>query len=358
MKYQKILITGGAGFVGANLAIDFKKKYPQLTVIALDNLKRRGAELNINRLKEKGVEFVHGDVRCPEDLSGLDLGKNFLMIECSAEPSVLAGVNSSPEYLLNTNLMGAINCFEMARKSRADVIFLSTSRVYPIEPLTKLKYKETPTRYALDEKQPLVGVSEKGISEKFSLEGARSLYGATKLCSELIFQEYQAAYGLRGVINRCGVITGPWQMGKVDQGVVVLWMARHFFGGNLSYIGYGGKGKQVRDFIHVKDLFDLLDQQVGRIDKYDGQVFNVGGGVENSFSLLELTRLCRQVTDKKIKLGAVKETRPNDIRIYLTDSEKVKEATGWKPKIGLEKTLEDIHRWLIDNRDLLAPILS
>ncbi|MGE5197631.1 MAG: NAD-dependent epimerase/dehydratase family protein, partial [Deltaproteobacteria bacterium] len=123
MKYRSLLITGGAGFIGSNLAVSFKRKYPGIKVIALDNLKRRGSEMNIPRLKGEGVCFIHGDIRAPEDLilsSGFDL-----LIECSAEPSVLAGFADNPAYIINTNLNGTVNCLEAARKNKADIIFLS-----------------------------------------------------------------------------------------------------------------------------------------------------------------------------------------------------------------------------------------
>src|SRR5690606_3523819 len=121
------------------------------------------------------------------------------------------------------------------------------------------------------------------------LSGFRSLYGATKLSSEYIIQEFCQNFGLKTVINRCGVLTGPYQMGKVDQGVVVLWMAKHFWKGKLEYIGYRGEGLQVRDILHVHDLFELIDIQTKGISKYTGSIFNVGGGIEISCSLKELT---------------------------------------------------------------------
>lgn len=136
--YCVILVTGGAGFVGSHLAIKFKKDHPKSRVLALDNLKRRGSELNIPRLKVAGVDFIHGDIRNKEDLEVV--GPFDLLSECSAEPSVLAGYNESPAYVINTNLVGTINCLEMTRKSKADIIFLSTSRVYPIKTISNLEY--------------------------------------------------------------------------------------------------------------------------------------------------------------------------------------------------------------------------
>jgi len=355
MKHKNILITGGAGFVGSNLAVRLKERYPEANVLALDNLKRRGAELNLPRLEKTGVKFIHGDIRNKEDLNFSEID---LLIECSAEPSVMAGVDSPPEYLLQTNLVGAINCFELARKNKADVIFLSTSRIYPIAKLNSLRFIEEKTRFSLTKNQVIEGASEKGISEKFPLDGVRSLYGATKLAAELILQEYIENYGIKGVINRCGVITGPWQMGKVDQGVVVLWLSRHVFRKNLSYLGYDGKGKQVRDFIHIDDLFDLLEIQINNIDQFSGEIYNIGGGATKSFSLLELTGYCQKITGHKIKITPVKEERKGDVRIYITDTAKINQVTAWKPKISLEETLKEIYRWIVDNPSELRRILT
>lgn len=358
MNYQTILITGGAGFVGSNLGIRLKDTYPEVSILVFDNLKRRGSELNLPRLEAAGIEFIHGDIRNRSDL--FDIGKKIdLLIECSAEPSVLAGVGESPEYLIDTNLSGTINCLELARKDKADVIFLSTSRVYPIKELNSLKFKEMETRFEWNNQQEIAGVSSRGVSEDFPLGKTRSLYGATKLCSELILQEYIESYGIRGVINRCGVITGPWQMGKIDQGVIVLWMSRHIWPGKpLSYIGYGGTGKQVRDFVHTDDLFDALKIQINNIDKYSGNIFNLGGGRENSVSLLELTSLCEKITGNKIVINQEKEDRPNDIRIYLSDYSKFSSLTGWRCKKDAEITLKEIYDWIVENKDQLASILN
>jgi CDP-paratose 2-epimerase len=356
MKYKKILITGGAGFVGSNLALKLKKKYPEANVFCLDNLKRRGSELNIPRLKKAGINFVHGDIRNKEDFE--EFGKIDLILECSAEPSVLAGITSSLSYLINTNLIGTINCLEFARQNKAAFVFLSTSRIYPIDPINNLNYVEEEKRFNLADKQTVAGASKNGIAENFPLEGARSLYGTTKLCSELLLQEYIYNYGLKGVINRCGVITGPWQMGKVDQGVFVLWVARHIFDRKLSYIGYGGTGKQVRDFIHIDDLFDILDIQLNDIGKFSGNIYNIGGGLENSVSLEELTAICERVTGKKIEIDSVKENRPADLKLFITDCEKIKKLTGWKPKKNAEETVKDIAEWINENKESLKPILS
>lgn len=353
---KTILVTGGAGFVGSNLALRFKESRPDIRVISLDNLKRRGSELNIPRLRAGGVEFMHGDVRNVEDLEAA--GEFDLMLECSAEPSVLAGYGESPAYLLNTNLVGSLNCLEAVRRRGAGIVFLSTSRVYPMAGLASLEYTETDSRFVLRPQQAVPGAGAEGISEEFPLSGARSLYGATKLASELMVQEYAHAFGIPCVIDRCGVLTGSWQMGKVDQGVIVLWAARHLWKGKLSYIGYGGTGKQVRDILDVEDLFHLVDYQVRNLSSYRGGIFNVGGGLETSVSLAELTRICRDATGNAIDIASVPENRNADIPYYVTDNAKVRAATGWAPRKKPEAILTDIVRWLRDNQDILKPILN
>ena len=269
------------------------------------------------------------------------------------QPSVLAGY-SSPGYVLQTNLVGTINCLELARQTQADFIFFSTSRVYPIAPIKQLAYKETDSRFELTE-QTVAGASSEGIAEDFNLVGARSLYGATKLASELLITEYAEAYGLKTIINRCGVLTGPWQMGKVDQGVFALWMLAHYFRLRLKYIGFGGSGKQVRDFLHIADLVDLVTLQLSQIDNIKGEIFNVGGGIQNSLSLLETTCLCEQITGHNIPIEASKEERLGDIPIFITDSRKV-HRLGWQPKRNAPQTLADIHRWIEQHSDVLAAL--
>lgn len=353
---EHILITGGAGFVGSSLALYLRSLSSATKITALDNLKRRGSEFNVGRLKAAGISFVHGDVRTREDL--FSVGRPDVILECSAEPSVLAGYGGSPEYLINTNLLGCYNCLELARAHQSAFVFVSTSRVYPYGPLNDLRCEETATRYRLSAEQTLPGVSDRGISEKFPLEGARSLYGMTKLSAELMVAEYGAAYGLRTVINRCGLISGPWQMGKTDQGVIVLWLAAHYLKKSLRYIGFGGTGKQVRDVLAVEDLCTLVADQLAHLEAYRGGCFNVGGGVASSVSLLELTDLCRQVTGTEVPVTRDGSERPADIRLYLSDTAAVERVRGWKPQQSPLAILQGIERWLSENEQLLRPILE
>lgn len=195
-------------------------------------------------------------------------------MECSAEPSAQAGYGGgSPAYLVETNLFGCFHCLELSRRTQADFVFVSTSRVYPYRALNALPFVEHATRFAV------TGQWAAGIAEDFALEGARSLYGTTKLAAELLVQEFADAYNFKAIVNRCGLLTGPWQMAKADQGVIALWAAAHYFERPLRYIGFGGEGKQVRDFLHVDDFCELLLEQIANIDLFAGsQVWNVGGG--------------------------------------------------------------------------------
>ncbi len=354
--YEHALITGGSGFVGSSLAMALRQSGLCRKVTALDNLHRRGSELNLPRLQRAGVAFVHGDIRCLEDLTPF-ADSTDLILECSAEPSAQAGYGTSPEYLIQSNLTGCFHCLEIARRSKADFLFLSTSRVYPYHLLNSLNFEEHDTRFSLTAAQPLPGASERGISEFFPLQGARSLYGMTKLAAELMIQEYADAYGLRAIINRCGLLTGPWQMGKSDQGVITLWMASHYFRRELRYIGFEGTGKQVRDFLHVDDLADLVLLQLREIGKYSGGLFNVGGGVSCSLSLRECTDLCAEITGNAIAIAPVPENRPADVRIYATDHGAISELSGWQPRRDARQTLTDIFEWIRAEERAIQPVL-
>jgi CDP-paratose 2-epimerase len=353
---NRLLITGGAGFVGSNLAVSLASRHPDWEIVALDNLYRRGSELNLPRLQDAGVEFLRGDVREPADLAAV--GELTALIECSAEPSVMSGVDGDTGYLVHTNLTGAYNCLELARRDGAFVVFLSTSRVYPVAPQVELALDEAPTRFEIAAEQAVPGVSPAGISERFPLDGPRTLYGATKLAAELLIEEYRSGLGVPAVIDRCGVIAGPWQMGKVDQGVFTHWMLAHYFGNPLSYIGFGGAGKQVRDLLHVEDLVDLVERQLLDPGAWDGRTVNAGGGRECSLSLAETTEICRRLTGNEVPIAPVAETRPGDVPVYLSDCAKLFSLDEWRPQRSAEQVLTDIHAWIAADPSRIAEALN
>lgn len=354
---MKVLITGGAGFVGSRLALAFREKDPSAQVVAFDNLRRRGSEFNLPSFQERGIQFVHGDIRSPADLESIP-GSFDLIIEASAEPSVHAGTRESPRYLLDTNLAGTWNCLEWARERAECLIFLSTSRVYSIAPLRAIRLDEAPTRFEIAREQSLPGVTADGISEAFPTHQARSLYGASKLASELIIQEYVATYGMKAVINRCGVIAGAGQFGKADQGIFTLWVANHYFGRPLKYTGFGGGGKQVRDLLHPSDLFALIQSQLERIDRCSGSVVNVGGGHASSTSLLDLTGICREVVGRETPVAQDDTTSAMDVPLYITDHRRCTELFDWEPRASARDIVRDISIWLKQNEAQLASLFA
>lgn len=341
MQKNIVLISGGAGFVGANLALFLKRQQPDLHVIAFDSLRRRGSELQLPRLKKAGVEFIHGDVRCFSDLMAI---KADVLFDCSAEPSVSAGLDSSPQYLLQTNLLGLINCLEWCRIQKSGLIFLSSSRVYPIQSLETIPWQEEFSRFVWSEPYGDF-YSKNGVSISFPVDGVRSLYGTAKYASEQLIREYSACYDIPAISTRFGVIAGPWQMGKVDQGFVSLWVAAHLCGNKLGYHGYGGSGKQVRDILHVDDVCDLLYRQFKSLEKYRGELFQAGGGFANSLSLLELTEKSRNVCQREIEISSQAKTHGNDLRIILIDSQSVELEFAWQVQKDCDTIIQDIYVW-------------
>src|SRR5262245_38283803 len=349
-----ILITGGVCFVGSKIALHLAASLDPVHIVCMDNLYRKGSELNVSRLQNRGITFHKGDVRDPSSFPAEAFD---LLIECSAEPSVLAGQNGSPNYLISTNLIGLYQCLEVCRRNGSRLIFLSTSRVYPVARLEAHGFCEQETRFVwADEGTP--GISARGVCETLDLSGARSLYGFTKLAGEQLIEEYRVSFRLEAVINRCGAIAGPWQFGKVDQGVIALWVMAHMFGRPLSYIGYGGKGKQVRDVLHVHDLCRLIEMQVRDFPSWEGWLGNVTGGLNNSVSLCELTALCRRITGKDVPVASQAATRPFDLRLFIGDCERLFSRTCWRPQLDVTSTVEQTASWVFDNRVALEQLIS
>ena len=349
-----VLITGGCGFIGSNLALAFLRQGDR--VVAFDNLSRRGSEILRDRIQRAGVEFVRGDIRNPADLNSV-AGPIDLLVECSAEPSVLVGIDGNDaEFMVQNNLVGSLHCFECARRKQAPVIFLSTSRVYPYDALNRQAYREEATRFVPASSGP--GFGPEGVGLDFPLAGARSLYGATKLASEIILQEYSHQYGLPAVIDRCGVVAGPWQLGKQDQGVFTYWLLSHLLERPLAYIGFGGQGKQVRDLLHIDDLVDLVLLQSRQIAGFRGDVFPAGGGPASSLSLREATALCQRLTGREIPIASRPENRPADVAWFVTDNRPTTARLGWRPRRDAETILRDIRDWLVAQPGLCAALFG
>lgn len=349
---MKILITGAAGFVGSRLAAALSAGIEGAQIIGLDNLSRRGSESNLAMLRDLGCEFIHGDVRVADDVRALPRADWF--IDCSANPSVLAGVDGAgAAQVVGHNLVGTLNLLEKCRADGCGFVMLSTSRVYSIQALAALPLHQNDTRFVPDTDAAFpTGFSARGISEGFSTTPPLSLYGATKLASEIMALEYGAAYGFPVWINRCGVLAGAGQFGKIDQGIFSFWIYQWLLGRPLSYIGFGGTGHQVRDLMSPSDLARLLMLQLRQPAKDAPRVLNAGGGLNCSMSLRELSDYCTARFGPK-QLQSVPETRAFDIPFYVSDCSMAQQVWAWQPEDDATAILDEITNWAIANRSLI-----
>mgnify|MGYP006108678963 FL=1 len=338
---MQILITGGCGFVGSNLAIYLKKKIKNVKISTLDNLFRKGSDLNEKRLKKDIIKNYRIDISNYKKITKLP--KFDLIIDCCAEPAIEMS-SKDPDRVINTNLIGTFNILKKCVRDNAKIIFLSTSRVYSIESLRDLIKKQN-----IKKKIKL----KFKINEDFSTFLPKSLYGFTKFCSEELIKEFNFSNNIDYIINRFGVISGPWQFGKQDQGFVSLWVNRYINKKNLSYIGFGGYGNQIRDVIHVDDVCEIIFKQIKKISKIKNKLFNIGGGPENSISLKDLSKICQTTTGNTIKFKKIKFTSIYDIPYYISDNRKVKKFYNWKPKKNIKTLVEDVYDWMISNKQLI-----
>jgi len=334
---MKILITGGCGFVGSNLAIFFKENKIGTVINSLDNLSRNGSILNHQRLRKKKIKNFKIDISNNKSLKKLP--KYDLIIDCCAEAAVEASKHELDRVFF-TNLLGTFNILKKCAKDKSSFIFLSSSRIYSIKHLRELKKNKSL------------------ISEKFSVSGPKSIYGFCKYSSEQLIKEFSYLYKIKYVINRFGVISGPWQFGKEDQGFVSLWIWRHLNKKNLSYIGFGGKGLQTRDVIHISDVCKLIQIQIKKIKKVHNLTVNVGGGKKNTISLKELTTICQKITSNKMKISSKKITSNYDIPHYITNNSKVKKLYNWSPKKNFLHIIKDVYKWMFLNQKILKKYIK
>jgi CDP-paratose 2-epimerase len=348
-----ILITGGAGFVGSELAIQLTKKNHR--VVVMDNLVRRGSESNLERLSRHGVIFVHGDVRNPEDFDNLPEGIGFVC-DTSAQPSVVSGY-TNPVFDITNNSLGVVRVLEYARLHRCPLIFFSTNRVYVVDKLLELPRQEAATRIEWDSdawKRIPAELRARGfdplhgVSEEFSVDGGqRSIYGLSKLIADVTCQEYAHAFDMPVVVNRFGVIAGTGQFAKLDQGWVVWWAIAHYFKLPLKYIGWNGK--QVRDIVFLEDVCALVESQMNQMDRFRGDIFNLGGGPENSLSLREGTQLLEDKLGHGTTITTEDAIRKADLPIYFTDNRKAAKLLNWTPKVTIEEGFDRILDWIRSN---------
>jgi CDP-paratose 2-epimerase len=350
---MKILITGICGFVGSRLAVAIRERLPLAEVFGIDNLLRPGSEGNRLELASKGIKFLHGDLRIRSDVEAIPA--NDWVIDAAANPSVLAGVDgrSSPRQVGEHNLVGTLNILEYCREKKAGLVLLSSSRVYSVRDLAELPVREHEQAFVLETaKLSVNGVSEAGITESFPVRQPISLYGATKLSSEIMAIEYGSTFGFPVWIDRCGVLAGAGQFGTAEQGIFSYWLHAHAARLRLRYIGFGGRGYQVRDAFHPEDLADLVTAQIRRDPPQDA-IYNAGGGASNAMSLAQLTGWCDDRFGKHAP-ESDPQPRPYDIPWLVMDSTRVAREFGWAPKRSLLSILDEIAVHVRNNPDWLA----
>ncbi|PYV94460.1 MAG: CDP-tyvelose epimerase [Acidobacteria bacterium] len=350
---MKILITGVCGFVGSALAECLLERVEGVRVAGIDNLMRSGVETNRMRIERLGVEFIHGDLRSASDIANLPACD--WVIEAAANPSVLAGLSGagSSRRLFEHNLAALGNVLEYCREQKAGLLLLSSSRVYSIPALAAIPLRVHDQAFAVDPAAPLpVGLTMDGIGVDFSTAAPLSLYGATKLASEIIALEYGAAFHFPVWITRCGVLTGAGQFGTPAQGIFAFWVNAHLRRRSIHYIGFNGTGYQTRDAFHPRDLAALLVTQM-RTARSDGQrVYTAGGGPSNAMSLAQLTAWC----DERFGCHSPAvdpEPRMYDIPWVAMDNTRAAKDFGWQIEISLPTILEGIAQHAYNHPDWL-----
>ena len=337
---MRILISGVCGFVGGTLARALAAAGHQ--VAGFDNFIRPGSETNREELKRIGVKLFHADLRAASDLEALPPAD--WVIDAAANPSVLAGVDgrTSSRQLVEHNLGGTVNILEYCKLHRAGFILLSTSRVYSIPALAELPMEVRDHAFVPAAGAAARGLAPGGLTEEFPTGAPVSLYGATKLASEVLALEYGETFGLPVFINRCGVLAGAGQFGRADQGIFAYWINSWLQRRPLRYIGFGGHGHQVRDCLHPRDLLPALTRQmeapkVAPVDR----LANFSGGGNSAMSLRQLSDWCSDHLGPH-EVGADSTPRPFDIPWIVLDHAKASRLWDWRPATPVDTILAEI----------------
>lgn len=347
-KDRYILITGGAGFVGINFADRLLGEGK--SVMVFDNLSRPGVENNLFWLRDKypdDLKIMIADVRDKEAVK-LAVQNADQVFHFAAQVAVTSSL-INPYHDFEVNAMGTLNLLEAIRNSvhQPPILFTSTNKVYG--DLEDIGIAMNGTRYHPES----LFFQEHGISEERSL-GFHSPYGCTKGVADQYILDYARTFGLRTVVFRMSCIYGPHQFGTEDQGWVAHFLIQALKGKPITLYG---DGKQVRDILYIDDLVDAFVMAHQNINTISGNAFNIGGGVNNTVSLLELIHMIGEMSDNKLDVS-FQDWRASDQKYYVSDFGKFQKATGWTPKYGTWEGVSNLYEWLIENADLAAGKVS
>ena len=349
---MKILITGGAGFVGSHVAEYYAKKGDE--IIVFDNLSRAellgyeksNAMYNWNCLKKYGnIELVKGDIREVEKIK--DAAKDADVIIHTAAQTAVTTSLIDPRTDFEVNALGTFNVLEAARLSKNNpyVIFCSTNKVYG-DNVNKIPVREKEKRYEFADER-----YKRGIPEDFPTDLCEHTpYGCSKFAADIYIQDYARRNEIDAAVFRMSCIYGTRQFGVEDQGWVAWFTIATL---TEKPITIYGDGKQVRDVLYVADLVKAFDASVEKRDKILQGVYNIGGGAGNTLSLLELLDILEDLTGKRSKI-TFDEWRPSDQKVYVSDITKAKKELGWTPEVSPREGVGKLVEWVEENKRLFG----
>jgi CDP-paratose 2-epimerase len=336
---MRYLITGGCGFLGSNLASEVLKKGDELFVF--DNLYRTGTEQNLLWLQSQGkFKFYHADIRAYNDVEyAVRDCKPDVIFHLAGQVAMTTSLEN-PRFDFEVNVVGGNNVLEAVRKFSNDTIvtYSSTNKVYG--DLEWVNYKETETRYIAEN-------YENGFDEKVPLD-FQSPYGCSKGATDQYMLDYAKMFGLKSVVFRHSSIFGGRQFSTPDQGWVGWFVkqALDIKSGKLKQpFTISGSGKQVRDILFAQDLIECYFKAIEDIDSTKGQAFNIGGGADNSLSLLELFSLLEAELDVKMEYTKL-DWRSSDQKVFIADYDKASQTFGWNPAIDKMKGIRGMIEWV------------
>jgi len=335
----KAVVVGGAGFIGCNLADSLMGEGNQVTVF--DNLSRRGSAENLAwlRSRHKGLEFVKGDIRLDHAKMEQAFSDADTVYHLAAQVAVTTSV-AKPREDFEINALGTFNVLEAARNcgGNPSLIYASTNKVYG--GMEDVKIVKKGRKYAYKD-------FPQGIPENRLLD-FHSPYGCSKGCGDQYVRDYARIYGMKNVVFRQSCQYGPRQFGVEDQGWVAWFAIAAVLGKKITIYG---DGMQVRDVLYIDDLVRAFRVATQKINAAKGKIYNIGGGPENTMSLLELIDFLEKHLDRRINY-AHSDWRPGDQPVYVSDIRKAGKELGWEPRISVENGVARLIEWVKENRHL------